>query len=264
MLSAKTCGQHNKAIDSVSTIRFIVLISVVLSFLVGRGSLLIQCQEFEIPFIPFISASILIICCAYINYVQSYAIICEIYPFCPFFFIFAAFLGKNRGHRRVFCHSKQLVFRPFAHRPLAQKVAQLLSRRPPKLAQICRRHPPSSPPHPPSFLPILFNFFAASSVLTAISSILPLPPFIFFATPAVLLSILTLLSATAPILPSTNYMLISGHEIMIAKYDFLLSCPETTISRLAIILKRAAGAMALVSAQVLAYAGVIVIIIIII
>ena len=122
MLSAKTCGQHNKVIDSVSTIRLIVLISVVLSFLVGRGSLLIQCQEFEILFIPFISASILIICCAYINNVQSYAIICKIYPFCPFFFIFAAFLGKNRGHRRVFCHSKQLVLRPFAHRPLAQKL----------------------------------------------------------------------------------------------------------------------------------------------
>ncbi len=122
MLSAKTCGQHNKVIDSVSTIRLIVLISVVLSFLVGRGSLLIQCQEFEILFIPFISASILIYVCAYINYVQSYAIICKIYPFCPFFFIFAAFLGKNRGHRRVFCHSKQLVLRPFAHRPLAQKL----------------------------------------------------------------------------------------------------------------------------------------------
>ena len=83
---------------------------------------MIQCQEFEILFIPFISASILIICCAYINYVQSYAIICKIYPFCPFFFIFAAFLGKNRDHRRVFCHSKQLVLRPFAHRPLAQKL----------------------------------------------------------------------------------------------------------------------------------------------
>lgn len=122
MLSAKTCGQHNKVIDSVSTIRLIVLISVVLSFLVGRGSLLIQCQEFEILFIPFISASILIICCAYINNVQSYAIICKIYPFCPFFFIFAAFLGKNRGHCRVFCHSKQLILRPFAHRPLAQKL----------------------------------------------------------------------------------------------------------------------------------------------
>lgn len=51
---------------------------------------------------------------------------------------------------------------------------------------------------------------------------------------------------------------------MIAKHDFLISCPETTVSRLAIILKRAAGAMALVSAQVLAYAGVVVIIIIII
>lgn len=135
---------------------------------------MIQCQEFEILFIPFISASILIICCAYINYVQSYAIICKIYPFCPFFFIFAAFLGKNGGHRRVFCHSKQLVLRPFAHRPLAQKVAQPLSRRPAKLAQICRRHPPPSPPHPPpspphppSFLPILFVFSATSSVFFA-------------------------------------------------------------------------------------------------
>ena len=51
------------------------------------------------------------------------------------------------------------------------------------------------------------------------------------------------------------YMLISGHEIMIAKHDFLISCPETTVSRLAIILKRAAGAMALVSAQGVVYAG---------
>ena len=167
MLSAKTCGQHNKAIDSVSTIRFIVLISVVLSFLVGRGSLLIQCQEFEILFIPFISASILIICCAYINNVQSYAIICKIYPFCPFFFIFAAFLGKNRGHRRVFCHSKQFILRPLTARPLAQKVAQPLSRRSAKLAQICRRHPPSSPPHPPSSPPIVFHFLATSSVFFA-------------------------------------------------------------------------------------------------
>lgn len=227
---------------------------------------MIQCQEFEILFIPFISASILIICCAYINNVQSYAIICKIYPFCPFFFIFAAFLGKNRGHRRVFCHSKQLVLRPFAHRPLAQKVAQLLSRRSAKLAQICRSHPPSSPPHPLSSPPhplssllIVFHFFTASSVMTVISSILPPPPFIFSAAPAVLLAILTLLSATAPILPATNYMLISGHEIMIAKHDFLISCPETTVSRLAIILKRAAGAMALVSAQGVAYAGVVVI-----
>lgn len=154
--------------------------------------------------------------------------------FVLFFFIFAAFLGKNRGRRRVFCHSKQFILRPFAHRPLAQKVAQPLSRRPAKLAQICRRHPPSSPPHPPSSLPIVFHFFAASAVLLVIPS---------------------LLSATAPILPATNYMLISGHEIMIAKHDFLISCPETTVSRLAIILKRAAGAMALVSAQGVAYAG---------
>ena len=200
---------------------------------------------------------------------QSYAIICKIYPFCPFFFIFAAFLGKNRGHRRVFCHSKQFILRPFAHRPLAQKVAQPLSRRPATLAQICRRHPPSSsphppsspphppssPPHPPSSLPIVFHFFATSSIFSVISSILTLPSFIFSAAPAVLLAILTLLSATAPILPATNYMLISGHEIMIAKHDFIISCPETTVSRLAIILKRAAGAMALVSAQGVAYAS---------
>lgn len=39
-----------------------------------------------------------------------------------FFFIYTAFLDKNRDHRRVFCHSKQLVLRPFAHRPLAQKL----------------------------------------------------------------------------------------------------------------------------------------------
>lgn len=154
MLSAKTCGQHNKVIDSVSTIRFMVLISVVLSFLVGRGSLLIQCQEFEILFVPFISAYILIYVRAYNNHVQSYAIIRKIYPFCPVFFIYTAFLGKNRGRRRVFCHSKQLVFRPFAHRPLAQKVAQPLSRRPATLAQICRRPHPSCPPLHPSFPPL--------------------------------------------------------------------------------------------------------------
>lgn len=81
-----------------------------------------------------------------------------------FFFIFAAFLGKNGGHRRVFCHSKQFILRPFAHRPLAQKVAQPLSRRPATLAQICRRHPPSS-------LPIVFHFFAAPSVFSAASSV---------------------------------------------------------------------------------------------
>ena len=46
---------------------------------------------------------------------------------------------------------------------------------------------------------------------------------------------------------------------MIAKHDFIISCPETTVSRLAIILKKAAGAMALVSAQGVAYAGEIVI-----
>lgn len=153
-----------------------------------------------------------------------------------FFFIYTAFLGKNRGHRRVFCHSKQFILRPLAVRPLAQKVAQPLSRRPAELAQICRRPHPSCPPLHPSFPPLL----PSSS---------PHP---------------SLLSATAPILLATNYMLISGHETTIAKHDFLISCPETTVSHLAIILKRAAGAMALVSAQVLACAGVVVIIIIII
>lgn len=153
-----------------------------------------------------------------------------------FFFIYTAFLDKNRGHRRVFCHSKQFILRPLAVRPLAQKVAQPLSRRPAELAQICRRPHPSCPPLHPSFPPIVFNF----------SAILPL------------------LSATAPILPATNYMLISEHEIMMAKHDFLISRPETTVSCLAIILKRAAGAMALVSVQVLACAGVVVIITIII
>lgn len=39
-----------------------------------------------------------------------------------FFFIYAAFLDKNCGHRRVFCHSKQFILRPLAARPLAQKL----------------------------------------------------------------------------------------------------------------------------------------------
>lgn len=181
-----------------------------------------------------------------------------------FFFIYTAFLGKNRGHRRVFCHSKQFILRPLAARPLAQKVAQPLSRRPAKLAQICRRHPPPAPPLHPSSLPIVFIFSAASSVFSAISSILPLPLFILSAALSILSATPSLQSATAPILPATNYMLISGHETTIAKHEFLISRPETTVSCLAIILKRAAGAMALVSAQVLVYAGVVVIIIIII
>ena len=246
-------------IDSVSTIRFMVLISVVLSFLVGRGSLLIQCQEFEILFIPFISASILIYVRVYINYVQSYAIIRKIYPFCPVFFhLYSIFRQKPRPSSR-FLPFQAVSFETICTSSACAKVAQPLSRRPATLAQICRRHLPSSPLHPPSTLPIVFHFFAASSVLTAISSILPQSPFIFSAAPAVLPAILPLLSATAPILPATNYMLISGHEIMIAKHDFIISCPETTVSRLAIILKRAAGAMALMSAQVLAYASDIVI-----
>lgn len=171
------------------------------------------------------------------------------------FFHFCSIFRQKRRPSSRFLPFQAVYFETICTSPAYAKVAQLLSRRPATLAQICRRHPPSSPPHPPSSLPIVFNFFAASSVLTAISSILPLPPFSFSAAPAVLLAILTFLSATAPILPATNYMLISGHEIMIAKHDFLISCPETTISRLAIILKRAAGAMALVSAQGVVYAG---------
>lgn len=169
-----------------------------------------------------------------------------------FFFIYTAFLGKNRGHRRVFCHSKQFILRPLTARPLAQKVAQPLSRRPAKLAQISRRPHPSCPPLHPSSLPIVFNFSAPSFILSATSTAL-------FAISSILPLLLFILSATAPILPATNYMLTSGHEIMIAKHDFLISCPETTVSCLAIILKRAAGAMALVSPQVIAYAGVMVI-----
>ena len=220
-----------------------VLISVVLSFLVGRGSLLIQCQEFEILFIPFISASILIICCAYVNYVQSYAIIRKIYPFCPVFFhLYSIFRQKPRPSSR-FLPFQAVYFETICTSPACAKSCATLV---------------------PTTTEIGANLSQTSSAFSAISSILPLPPFIFSADPAVLLAILPLLSATAPILPATNYMLISGHEMTIAKHDFLISCPETTVSRLAIILKRAAGAMALVSAQVLAYAGVVVIIIIII
>ena len=176
-----------------------------------------------------------------------------------FFFIYTAFLGKNRGHRRVFCHSKQFILRPLAVRPLAQKVAQPLSRRPAKLAQICRRPHPSFPPLHPSFPPLLPSSPPhLPSCRRPHPSFPPLhpsfPPLHPSSPPHP-----ALLSATAPILPATNYMLISGHETTIAKHDFLISCPETTVSRLAIILKRAAGAMALVSAQGVAYAGDIVI-----
>lgn len=98
-----------------------------------------------------------------------------------FFFIFAAFLGKNGGHRRVFCHSKQFILRPFAYRPLAQKVAQPLSRRPATLAQICRRHPPSSSPIVFHFFAAPSVFFAASSVFSVTSSVLSAAPSVFFA-----------------------------------------------------------------------------------
>lgn len=222
-----------------------VLISVVLSFLVGRGSLLIQCQEFEILFVPFISASILIYVRVYNNYVQSYAIIRKIYPFCPVFFhLCSIFRQKPRPSSR-FLPFQAAYFEDIDSSPACAKSCATLV---PPTCEIG-----ANLSQTPSFVS------AITSVLPAISSILPLPPFIFSAAPAVLLAILPLLSATAPILPATNYMLISGHEMTIAKHDFLISCPETTVSHLAIILKRAAGAMALVSPQVLAYAGVMVI-----
>ena len=209
---------------------------------------MIQCQEFAILFIPFISASILIICCAYINYVQSYAIICKIYPFCPFFFFFCSIFRQKRRPSSRFLPFQAVYFETICTSPACAKSCATLV---PTTCDIGANLSQTSS----VFSATSSVLFAAPSVFSAASSILPLPPFSFSAAPAVLLAILTFLSATAPILPATTYMLISGHEIMIAKHDFLISCPETTISRLAIILKRAAGAMALVSAQGVAYAS---------
>ena len=209
---------------------------------------MIQCQEFAILFIPFISASILIICCAYINYVQSYAIICKIYPFCPFFFHFCSIFRQKRRPSSRFLPFQAVYFETICTSPACAKSCATLV---PTTCDIGANLSQTSS----VFSATSSVLFAAPSVFSAASSILPLPPFSFSAAPAVLLAILTFLSATAPILPATTYMLISGHEIMIAKHDFLISCPETTISRLAIILKRAAGAMALVSAQGVAYAS---------
>lgn len=206
-----------------------VLISVVLSFLVGRGSLLIQCQEFEILFVPFISASILIYVRVYNSYVQSYAIIRKIYPFFPVFFhLYSIFRQKPRPSSR-FLPFQAVYFEAICTSPACAKSCATLV-------------PPTTE--------IGANLSQTPSIVSAITSVFSATPPIFSAHPAVLLA--------------TNYMLISGHETTIAKHDFLISCPETTVSRLAIILKRAAGAMALVSAQGVAYAGVVVIIIIII
>lgn len=206
-----------------------VLISVVLSFLVGRGSLLIQCQEFEILFVPFISASILIYVRVYNSYVQSYAIIRKIYPFFPVFFhLYSIFRRKPRPSSR-FLPFQAVYFEAICTSPACAKSCATLV-------------PPTTE--------IGANLSQTPSIVSAITSVFSATPPIFSAHPAVLLA--------------TNYMLISGHETTIAKHDFLISCPETTVSRLAIILKRAAGAMALVSAQGVAYAGVVVIIIIII
>lgn len=82
---------------------------------------MIQCQEFEILFIPFISASILIICCAYINYVQSYAIICKIYPFCPFFFHFCSIFRQKRRPSSRFLPFQAVYFETICTSPACAK-----------------------------------------------------------------------------------------------------------------------------------------------
>ena len=82
---------------------------------------MIQCQEFEILFIPFISASILIICCAYINYVQSYVIICKIYPFCPFFFHFCSIFRQKRRPSSRFLPFQAVYFETICTSPACAK-----------------------------------------------------------------------------------------------------------------------------------------------
>lgn len=82
---------------------------------------MIQCQEFAILFIPFISASILIICCAYINYVQSYAIICKIYPFCPFFFHFCSIFRQKRRPSSRFLPFQAVYFETIDSSPACAK-----------------------------------------------------------------------------------------------------------------------------------------------
>lgn len=82
---------------------------------------MIQCQEFAILFIPFISASILIICCAYINNVQSYAIICKIYPFCPFFFHFCSIFRQKRRPSSRFLPFQAVYFETICTSPACAK-----------------------------------------------------------------------------------------------------------------------------------------------
>lgn len=82
---------------------------------------MIQCQEFAILFIPFISASILIICCAYINYVQSYAIICKIYPFCPFSFHFCSIFRQKRRPSSRFLPFQAVYFETICTSPACAK-----------------------------------------------------------------------------------------------------------------------------------------------
>lgn len=120
---------------------------------------MIQCQEFAILFIPFISASILIICCAYINNVQSYAIICKIYPFCPFFFIFAAFRQKRRPSSR-FLPFQAVYFETICTSPACAKSCATLV---------------------PTTCDIGANLSQTSSVFSAASSVFSATSSVFFA-----------------------------------------------------------------------------------
>lgn len=122
-----------------------------------------------------------------------------------FFFVYTAFLDKNRGHRRVFYHSKQFILRPLTARPLAQKVAQPLPRRPAKLAQICRRPHPSCPPLHPSLPPL-----TSSSSPNLPSCRNTLPPY------------LSLHPSFPPLLPSSPHIRPSCPPPR-------LSCPPPTI-----------------------------------
>lgn len=83
-----------------------------------------------------------------------------------FFSFLQHFRQKPRPSSR-FLPFQAAYFETICTSPACAKVAQRLSRRPATLAQICRRHPPSSPPHPPSSLPIVFHFFATFSVFFA-------------------------------------------------------------------------------------------------
>ena len=98
-----------------------------------------------------------------------------------FFFHFCSIFRQKPRPSSRFLPFQAVSFETICTSPACAKVAQPLSRRPATLTQICRRHPPSSPPHPPSSLPyppsflphppsslpIVFHFFATSSVFFA-------------------------------------------------------------------------------------------------